>query len=331
MSATVGIIGLNDLVPVLESAGVEVVTGASVKEAAGAIKARNEQIGTFPILVEDSDTKGLHNWATAVAKIDGAPTVAVVGQSRIHITDEAIEHIVTPVNLHELGEQVGVHIDSETLYPEPETAPSAESPQSIPDFDDDADDTPSKQQAAPKVNWDSTGTTSSQANSQGQAPTQTPEPSDATEKPAGTQGWDSTGTTAVSDSTAQEQSPAAETEQATRPQTGPVRNTDPYRDGLYAADASATAQEMFNAPRRRSLAPVITVFSGKGGVGKSSSSIQIATTAAAAGKRVILVDGNRGQGDISKYLALSRQMEYDTPTIADFLDHGEVKRLVVLG
>lgn len=326
MSATVGVIGLNDLVPVLESAGVEVVTGDSVKEAAGAIKARNEQIGTFPILVEDSDTKGLHNWAAAVAKIDGAPTVAVVGHSRIHITDEAIDHIRTPVNLHELGEQVGVHIDSETLYPEPQTAPTANSPEAIPDFDDDAEEAPN-QPTSPQVNWDSTGTTS--PNSQPHTPPQTPASPAAAQASAGAQRWDSTGTTSTSAPTTQSQASAAEPNPTPSQSTAPSRIADPYRDGLYAADASATAQEMFNAPRRRSLAPVITVFSGKGGVGKSSSSIQIATTAAAAGKRVILVDGNRGQGDISKYLALSRKMEYDTPTIADYLDHGEVKPLVL--
>lgn len=86
---------------------------------------------------------------------------------------------------------------------------------------------------------------------------------------------------------------------------------------------------MFNAPKRRSMAPVVTVFSGKGGVGKSSLSIQLATTAAAKGKRTILVDGNRGQGDISKYLALSSQKQLVTPTIADYLDHGDITRLIL--
>lgn len=334
MSATVGVIGLNDLVPLLESAGVEVVTGETVKAAAGAIKARNEQIGTFPILVEDSDAKGLHNWAAAVAKIDNAPPVAVVGATRNHITDEAIDHITTPVTLAELGSRVGVNIESETTYPEAEAAPSASSAEAIPDFDDD-DDEP-EQTAAPaqpsaEVNWDSTGS-ATPAPQQPQPST----PQGQTGQTSSSVNWDSTGSAQTHQQAQPTPNPAPAPEPAPapaqpspEPQRAEAAPVDPYRDGLYAAEVSAAAQEMFNAPKRRSQAPVITVFSGKGGVGKSSSAIQIATTAAAAGKRTILVDGNRGQGDISKYLALSRQMEYDTPTIADYLDHGEVKRLVL--
>lgn len=322
MSATVGVLGLADLVPVLESHGIEVVTGDSVKSAAGAIKQRNEQIGSFPILVEDADTKGLRNWSVAVASIDNAPPVAVVCQQRRHITDEVISHIQTPVMLNELGQAIGITIDSDASYPE-EASVTDQSEPALPDFEDD-DQTPAQgaSDTHDAISWDSTGTQQeAEAAKASQPPTQVQ---------TATVNWDST--------TAQPQ-PASTPEPT--PQPGPSAHApapaqpeqrtgiDPYRDGLYAAEASASAQEMFNAPKRRSLAPVVTVFSGKGGVGKTSSSIQIATTAADAGLRTILIDGNRGQGDVSKYLALSRTMEYDTPTIADYLDHGDVKRLVL--
>lgn len=61
-------------------------------------------------------------------------------------------------------------------------------------------------------------------------------------------------------------------------------------------------------------APVILVAAAKGGVGKSSFTITLAESAAAGGvRKVILVDGNRGQGDVHKYLRTSRPL----PSIYD--------------
>lgn len=59
---------------------------------------------------------------------------------------------------------------------------------------------------------------------------------------------------------------------------------------------------------------VITSFSGKGGVGKTTCSIQLARVASEAGLRVILIDGNVGQGDILQYLRLNTA---DMTTIYD--------------
>nr|WP_231704695.1 AAA family ATPase [Arthrobacter caoxuetaonis] len=62
------------------------------------------------------------------------------------------------------------------------------------------------------------------------------------------------------------------------------------------------------------LASFVINFSGKGGVGKSTTSLQMAHVAAAAGLRVILIDGNSGQGDLRTYLRLNRT---SLPTIYD--------------
>lgn len=62
------------------------------------------------------------------------------------------------------------------------------------------------------------------------------------------------------------------------------------------------------------LGSLIVNYSGKGGVGKSTTSLQLAHAAAEAGLRVILIDGNCGQGDLRTYLRLNRA---DLPTIYD--------------
>ncbi|HEX9089639.1 MAG TPA: AAA family ATPase [Arthrobacter sp.] len=60
------------------------------------------------------------------------------------------------------------------------------------------------------------------------------------------------------------------------------------------------------------LASLVIVWSGKGGVGKSTNSLELAALAAETGARVILIDGNSGQGDLRTYLRLNRT---DVPTI----------------
>lgn len=62
------------------------------------------------------------------------------------------------------------------------------------------------------------------------------------------------------------------------------------------------------------LGAFVINYSGKGGVGKSTTSIQLACAAAEAGLRVILIDGNSGQGDLRTYLRLNRT---NLPTMYD--------------
>ncbi|ACL42343.1 hypothetical protein Achl_4392 (plasmid) [Pseudarthrobacter chlorophenolicus A6] len=62
------------------------------------------------------------------------------------------------------------------------------------------------------------------------------------------------------------------------------------------------------------LGAFVINFSGKGGVGKSTTSLQLACVAAEAGLRVVLIDGNSGQGDLRTYLRLNRT---NLPTMYD--------------
>jgi Mrp family chromosome partitioning ATPase len=62
------------------------------------------------------------------------------------------------------------------------------------------------------------------------------------------------------------------------------------------------------------LGAFVINYSGKGGVGKSTTSLQLANVAAEAGLRVVLIDGNSGQGDLRTYLRLNRT---NLPTIYD--------------
>lgn len=94
----------------------------------------------------------------------------------------------------------------------------------------------------------------------------------------------------------------------------------PLRDMYDVEDASAIfdnfeASKLAGTGRSAAgLGSFIINFSGKGGVGKSTSSLQMAHVAAAAGLRVILIDGNSGQGDLRTYLRLNRT---SLPTIYD--------------
>jgi flagellar biosynthesis protein FlhG len=59
--------------------------------------------------------------------------------------------------------------------------------------------------------------------------------------------------------------------------------------------------------RRTEVHPVLTVAvtGGKGGVGKTSVSVNLATACAAAGKRVMLLDGDLGLANVDVFLGLS--------------------------
>ena len=53
-----------------------------------------------------------------------------------------------------------------------------------------------------------------------------------------------------------------------------------------------------NQNRRQHLAKVITVTSGKGGVGKSNISVNLAITLSKMGKRVVILDADFGLGEV---------------------------------
>lgn len=60
------------------------------------------------------------------------------------------------------------------------------------------------------------------------------------------------------------------------------------------------------APKK--LCPIIVCFASKGGVGKSTWSLTLAQAAAEMNLRVTLIDGNRGQGGVRKFLRVNENV-----------------------
>ena len=57
---------------------------------------------------------------------------------------------------------------------------------------------------------------------------------------------------------------------------------------------------------------VIAVTGGKGGVGKTSVSVNLATALAARGKRVMLLDGDLGLANVDVFLGLTPRSRWRT-------------------
>lgn len=74
------------------------------------------------------------------------------------------------------------------------------------------------------------------------------------------------------------------------------------------------SQPPATAPRR---ARVIAITSGKGGVGKTNTTANVAVALALAGKRVCIIDADTGLANINIVLGLRPEH-----TLEDFLDHG---------
>lgn len=105
----VGVLELPDLVPLLEQAGFETVTGDSVAEAVKEIQQAFQQ-GAFPILVADSDTAGLFQWVSAVASMSGGPDVSVLtdAETAQHIDHDQVRPVPMPFSLAELVDEAGL-------------------------------------------------------------------------------------------------------------------------------------------------------------------------------------------------------------------------------
>ncbi|MDE6874062.1 MAG: MinD/ParA family protein [Lachnospiraceae bacterium] len=79
-----------------------------------------------------------------------------------------------------------------------------------------------------------------------------------------------------------------------------------------------------NSSQKKNIARVITVTSGKGGVGKSSISVNLAIGLARAGKRVIVMDVDFGLANIEVMLGI--RPEYN---LADMMFRGKTLREVI--
>lgn len=119
--------------------------------------------------------------------------------------------------------------------------------------------------------------------------------------------------------------PAQDTRQPSPRQNVP-RQAPAVRDASEIFD-SAEAQALAGTGRNfNGLGTLVIDFSGKGGVGKSTTTINIARVAAKHGLRVIVIDGNSGQGDLRTYLRLNQT---DLPTIYDAATTGDPSRAIL--
>lgn len=73
-------------------------------------------------------------------------------------------------------------------------------------------------------------------------------------------------------------------------------------------------------------AEVLIVWAGKGGVGKSTTSVGVAQRAADAGLRVVLVDGNFGQGDLRTFLRIGMA---SLPSVYNFAATGDLRAALI--
>ncbi|OAV62793.1 AAA family ATPase [Enteractinococcus helveticum] len=156
----VGLIEVPDLVPVLSDAGYEVVTGDTVADAVKAIQ-EAFTAGSFPIVVADSTTSGLHEWTAAVASMEAGPEVSVITTDDAD-TDGAAQHIVhdniaeipAPFTLAQLAEEaVLAPVDeqwAEVVWPQNDQETEIEQNQGVvpqlpglPSFDQEPGDSPS--------------------------------------------------------------------------------------------------------------------------------------------------------------------------------------------
>lgn len=99
--------------------------------------------------------------------------------------------------------------------------------------------------------------------------------------------------------------------------TGHVNETY-ERTNLTAADNPVSMQrdDSYLDVRKRphGKGDVVIVWGAKGGVGKTTTALNLAQRAAASGLRVVLIDANFGQGDIRQYLRLAKA---NIPSIYD--------------
>lgn len=80
----------------------------------------------------------------------------------------------------------------------------------------------------------------------------------------------------------------------------------PASDGFAAGDQAAGLRNTTNAQGLPRPPPrVITVTSGKGGVGKTTATVNLGTALAMSGQRVVLLDGDMGLANIDVLLGLT--------------------------
>lgn len=99
---------------------------------------------------------------------------------------------------------------------------------------------------------------------------------------------------------------------------GRAAAVDPEAADVFGSAAAFRASLRGDATRS-GLGQVVIAVSASGGVGKSTACIALAGRAADRGKRVVLIDGSPGQGDIATYLRVGGA---NLPTMFDAVADG---------
>lgn len=115
------------------------------------------------------------------------------------------------------------------------------------------------------------------------------------------------------------------------PEPGPGREASPSGTGPEAGPepAALSGAVPWGGGQVRDWGNVLFVLSGRGGVGRSSMAINLAEQAARAGRNVVLVDANVGQGGLATNLRVVRDGAASAlPTIADLVAGAGVQQAV---
>lgn len=96
-------------------------------------------------------------------------------------------------------------------------------------------------------------------------------------------------------------------------------------------DAAAYETPAYVAPTSgKNLGKIIFTVGGKGGIGKTTTAIQLAHELSKAGLKTVLIDGNVGQPDLATYLRLAKAKsgQNGLPTIYDATLSGEMAAIL---
>ncbi|MEH0110795.1 AAA family ATPase [Tersicoccus sp. MR15.9] len=350
-----GVLELPELTPVLEAAGITVITGPKFRDAALAVKAAMATHGAFPLIVGDVPTNGLATWVRAVydhaARSNQTIPVAVVRNQALpivagdHVTDLptrfTVDELLTVLGLDPIGghagaltypaaaeEPVGLELPDvfDELEPQPVPVPAAVDPFA---FDEAGEDTPAAAAPAPVPEFE---IVDDWAEPSPALPTPAASAPVAPVEPTRDQMFDLIRAGEVTPDEAaahhvRTRVATAETAPTPAPPTAftpaPAATTAPTAANLGLGidtdvtdlfDEMAAAQEAGTGRSEYGDAAVIFAVAGKGGVGKTTFSQQLAQAAAEKGLRVILIDGNLGQGDQRTFLRIQKTT---LPTIYD--------------
>ncbi len=328
-STTVGLVEADELRGPLARAGLSIVTGEDFRAAAAAVREHLETVGEIPVIVSDVGRPGMKPWVIRLAAEH-----AVVVLHREHGTGfapERAESVHVPTVLSTVLKAAGIDgdgVDDVAVGPEAQTFHAAQPTPDAPAWPT-TDDTPDAGSQRPARTESSPAEAAPPELDPWETDTATAPPVNVAEH-----GVDDTlvddpwadeapGDDWVSPrrrSAVQQPGPTSTTRHAATRSPTPPHHQPTHR--RPEAQEPAAAEDLFGGSGIKSGGECVVCWAGRGGAGKSTVAITVAQIAAARGLRVVLFDGNIGQGDLRTYLRLG---ERAIPTIYDIARHGDLR------